>query len=78
MTALLALLAGSGVLATFVALMAGFGWLALTARRCRQRLRGSAHTAAQIADVVVTAALAPPLAVFWRLLGAVRYRVRFT
>ena len=68
------LLAGSGT----VALLAGILWLGLTARLCRQRLRGTAHTFSHVADVVVTSALIPPLAVFWRLAGAIRYRVRFT
>jgi glycosyltransferase involved in cell wall biosynthesis len=74
LVALGALLAGSSGLALF----AGLGWLALTAQRCRQRLRGVAPTASHIADVVVTSALVPPLAVFWRLLGAIRYRVGFS
>lgn len=74
LVALGALLVGNDVLA----LVAGLGWLALTVRLCRQRLRGMTRTAAHVADVVVTSALIPPLAVFWRLLGAVRYRVRFT
>jgi len=72
--ALGALLAGSGV----TALLAGLGWLALTARLCLQRLHGITHSAAHVADVVLTSALIPPLQVFWRLLGAIRYRVRFT
>lgn len=74
LVALGALLAGGSGLA----LLAGLGWLALTARRCRQRLHGVTPTASHIADVVVTSALIPPLAVFWRLLGAIRYRVRFS
>ena len=74
LVALAALLAGSRGLALF----AGLGWLALTARLCRQRLRGVSATASHIADVVVTSALIPPLAVFWRLLGAIRYRVVFS
>ncbi|MFC5513759.1 glycosyltransferase family 2 protein [Massilia jejuensis] len=74
LVALGALLAGRDALA----LAAGLGWLALTARLCRQRLRGTVGRASHIADVVLTSALIPPLAVFWRLLGAVRYRVRFT
>lgn len=69
-----ALLAGAGTLA----LLAGLAWLALTARLCLLRLRGTAHTASHIADVVLTSALIPPLSVFWRLAGAIRYRVRFT
>jgi glycosyltransferase involved in cell wall biosynthesis len=74
LVALGALLAANSGLALF----AGLVWLALTARLCRQRLRGVTPTASHIADVVVTSALIPPLAVFWRLLGAIRYRVRFS
>ena len=76
--ALGALLAGAGV----PALVAGLAWLALTARLCMQRLRGAAGrhppTVSYMLDIVVTSALIPPLAVFWRLVGAIRYRVRFT
>jgi hypothetical protein len=50
----------------------------LTARLCARRLRGTARTPPHVADVVVTSALMPPLAVYWRLAGAIRYRVRFT
>lgn len=71
--ALAALLAGLPVLAA----LAFVGWLLLTGRLCAHRLRGVAHTPAHVADIVVTSALLPPLAVFWRLAGAVRYRVRF-
>ena len=70
-----------GVLLLAVAgLLAGLafaGWLLLTGRLCAHRLRGVAHTPAHVADIVITSALLPPLAVFWRLAGAVRYRVRF-
>ena len=79
--AVAALLATLGFLAAgsaAVALLTGLGWLALTARLCLQRLRGTLHSAAHITDVIVTSALIPPLAVFWRLAGAIRYRVRFT
>ena len=71
---LVTLLAGSAG----VALAAGLAWLGLTARLCLQRLRGTAKTASHIAEMIVTSALIPPLAVFWRLAGAIRYRVRFT
>jgi glycosyltransferase involved in cell wall biosynthesis len=80
-------LAVAALLAAFGSLLAGAGsvapsagavWLLLTARLCRQRLRGTAHTVSHIADVVLTSVLIPPLAVFWRLAGAIRYRVRFT
>jgi len=74
------LLALAAWLASSVAvfLLAGLAWLGLTARLCLQRLHGTAKTASHIAEMIVTSALIPPLAVFWRLAGAVRYRVRFT
>jgi glycosyltransferase involved in cell wall biosynthesis len=52
-------------------------WLVLTAMLCIRRLQGSARTVSHIADMVLTSALIPPLAVFWRALGAIKYRVRF-
>ena len=52
-------------------------WLVLTAMMCIRRLRGTAKTVSHIADVVITSALIPPLAVFWRGVGAIKYRVRF-
>lgn len=68
-----ALLAGS----TTVAAVAGAVWLTLTTRFCARRLAGTAKTASHIAEMVVTSILIPPLAVFWRVAGAIRYRVRF-
>jgi GT2 family glycosyltransferase len=56
---------------------AGAVWLALTVRLCARRLSGTAKTVSHIAEMVVTSALIPPLAVFWRIAGAIRYRVRF-
>lgn len=84
-----ALLAGAGSLA----LLAGLGWLALTARLSVLRLRATAGACASgtrtadtrgsrhflhVLDMIVTSALIPPLAVFWRLVGAIRYRIRLT
>ena len=53
-------------------------WLGLTALLCARRLRGTSRVPAHMAEVVLTSALVPPLAVFWRLAGAIRYRVAFT
>lgn len=61
------ILAAAGVLA----------WLVLTARLCRRRLRGTSRSVRHVAEIIVTSVLIPPLAVFWRLTGALRYRVRF-
>jgi GT2 family glycosyltransferase len=52
-------------------------WLGLTMEFCARRLRGVSHAPAHIAEMVVTSLVIPPLAVFWRLRGAVRFRVWF-
>jgi glycosyltransferase involved in cell wall biosynthesis len=52
-------------------------WAALTGRFCAERLRHTSHAPAHVAEMVVTSALIPPLALFWRLRGAARYRVWF-
>lgn len=52
-------------------------WCILTAALCLKRLSGTAKSASHIADMLLTSALIPPLAVFWRIVGAVRFRVRF-
>lgn len=56
---------------------AGLVWAALTARFCGHRLRGTAITPTHVAEMIVTSILIPPLAVFWRLVGAIRFRVGF-
>jgi GT2 family glycosyltransferase len=62
------------VVAGAVALLA---WAALTLEFCSRRLRGNARTVRHIAEMAVTSALIPPLSIFWRLYGAVRFRVLF-
>jgi glycosyltransferase involved in cell wall biosynthesis len=52
-------------------------WLVLTGKFAARRLRGTSHAPRDVAEVVVTSALIPPLAVFWRLYGAVRFRTLF-
>ena len=49
----------------------------LTARFCLSRLLPSAKRASHVLEMVVTSTLIPPLAVFWRFVGAVRFRVVF-
>lgn len=69
---------------TVAALLAGpfypaafFLWLLLTAQFSLQRLRGTSHALRDVIEVIVTSIAIPPLAVFWRLVGALRFRVRF-
>jgi GT2 family glycosyltransferase len=52
-------------------------WLVLTGRFCAERLRHTAHTPGHIAEMAVTSALIPPLSIYWRLRGALKYRVFF-
>lgn len=59
---------------------AGLGflvWLALTARFCVRRLVQTKKTPSHLIEMAVTSALIPPLAVYWRLRGAITYRVFF-
>ncbi len=56
------------------ALACGGIWLLGTLRFCAQRLAGTLRTPSHIAEMLVTSALIPPLSVFWRLTGALRFR----
>jgi glycosyltransferase involved in cell wall biosynthesis len=71
--AIVATLAGSAAMAAAGVL----AWLVLTVRLGRRRLQGTSRSISHVAEIVVTSVLIPPLAVFWRLTGALRYRVRF-
>jgi GT2 family glycosyltransferase len=52
-------------------------WLALTARFTLQRLHGTSHAPRHVGQMIATSMMIPPVAVFWRLAGALRYRVLF-
>ncbi len=52
-------------------------WLYMTSRFCLLRLHKTAHTPGHIVEMIVTSMLIPPLAIFWRLYGMVRFRVLF-
>ncbi len=52
-------------------------WVRLTADFIARRLSGTSRRPSHVAEMVVTSALIPPLAVYWRLRGAVTHRVRF-
>lgn len=52
-------------------------WFAGTVLFCAHRLRGSSRAAGHVVEMAVTSALIPPLCIFWRLAGAIRYRVFF-
>ncbi len=52
-------------------------WLVLTLEFCMRRLRGTSKAPTHVAEMAVTSLLIPPLAVFWRLRGALKFRVWF-
>ena len=58
------------------ALAAG-AWLGITGTFCRDRLRDTRRSPGHVLEMAVTSAVIPPVSLFWRLYGAVRYRVRF-
>lgn len=64
----------------------GWGWIFLPAlviwavtvwQFCAHRLENTSRRAAHVIEMLVTSALIPPLAVYWRLRGAIKYRVAF-
>lgn len=60
-----------------VAAAAGATWLFLTGWFGVQRLAMGPATASHIAEIVASAVLTPPLKLFWRLRGALKFRVPF-
>jgi GT2 family glycosyltransferase len=62
---------------TAVGAGAAVAWLVLTLRLAARRLEGTRHDCAQVGEMLATSAAIPLLAVFWRAVGAVRYRVVF-
>jgi GT2 family glycosyltransferase len=71
--ALMMVLAGHRRLAALPAAI----WLVLTGRFCAQRLQGTAHSARHVVEMAATSSLIPPLALFWRIWGALKFRVWF-
>lgn len=52
-------------------------WAINVAQFCAHRLEHTSRRAMHIVEMVVTSALIPPVAVYWRLRGAIKYRVAF-
>jgi len=72
--ALLLCLGASIAGATGLAVLSGLTWLYMTGRFCMHRLKRTSKAPSHVAEMVVTSALIPPLAVFWRIVGAVKFR----
>jgi GT2 family glycosyltransferase len=75
--ALLAAVVGLALGRPAVAAAAGAVWLALTLRFAALRLAGTQRAWPHVGEMLVTSAAIPPLAVFWRFVGAARFRVVF-
>jgi hypothetical protein len=52
-------------------------WGVLTAAFCIRRLRGASHSFSHIAEMTWTSIAIPPLALYWRLVGSLHFRVLF-
>ena len=52
-------------------------WVYLTCRFCFERLRYTSHTPSHVFEMIVTSCVIPLLAIFWRLRGAIKFRVFF-
>lgn len=52
-------------------------WALLEARFFLRRARGTSHRPTHLFDLALTSLLIPPLSVYWRLQGAIRFRVLF-
>ena len=58
-----------------LAAAAAGAWLAATLAFALRRLRGTSKAPAHVLEMLVTSIPIPPLAVFWRLYGALKFRV---
>ena len=56
-------------------LLATCGWTLLTIHLCLQRLRDTEKSAANILWIMWTSLVLPPLGVFWRTVGVLRFRI---
>ncbi len=60
-----------------VARSAAAAWAVGTAVFCLHRLRHTSHNPRHITEMAATSVMIPPLSIFWRLWGAIKYKVLF-
>jgi hypothetical protein len=58
-------------------IVCALAWAAITAAFCVKRLRGTQLTPSHIAEMIVTSIAIPPVSLYWRLRGALHFRVFF-
>jgi GT2 family glycosyltransferase len=71
-----AAIAGGLLRIRLVAFGAGL-WTALTAWFLARRLHGTSRDWCHVAEMALTSALIPPLSIFWRIAGGIKFRVAF-
>lgn len=59
---------------TAAAALAFGAWAGLSSWFCARRLRGTSHSLRHVSEMAVTSALIPPIAVYWRIRGMVKFR----
>ncbi|HEY9624765.1 MAG TPA: glycosyltransferase [Crinalium sp.] len=59
------------------AIAALLGWVILTIQFCLQRLQHTSHSLNHVVEMALTSILIPPVSLFWRVAGAIRFRVFF-
>ena len=70
-------LIGSLFHSPMLALLGFYAWTGLTLGFCARRMQHTSHGLNHLIEMLVTSALIPPLSVYWRLRGAVKFRVFF-
>lgn len=75
--ALLVTLASIVVGSWLFALGAFTAWIFMTGRFALERLSHTSHAPSHVLEMIVTSILIPPLSIFWRIVGAIRFRVLF-
>ncbi len=74
---IIAVIGGIATGAANVAMIAGAIWLIMTGHFCYQRLKNTSRSFSHVVEMIVTSVLIPPLAVYWRAVGAFKFRVGF-
>jgi GT2 family glycosyltransferase len=66
-----------GILASapILSLMAFMGWMLLTGWFAFKRLHKTSHSLSHVAEMLVTSAIIPILSLYWRIYGALKYKV---
>jgi hypothetical protein len=77
LAALLAVAVGLAFGPAWLAAAAAVVWLVLTGQFFWKRMRHTSRAPVHVAEMLVTSAVIPPLSIYWRLRGALRYRVPF-